>query len=76
VSLLRGVLSKTRSRNIIGLFDHLVGERQEGFRDRQPKRRGSFKIDDKIKLIRLFYWNIARFAPRRILSTKSAARRN
>jgi hypothetical protein len=58
------------------LFNDLVGERQEGFRDRQPKRLGGFEIDDKIEFICLFYWNIAGLRSAQILSTKSAARRN
>jgi hypothetical protein len=58
-TLLGCKIAKRFVLSLLRLFDHLVGERQEGFRDRQPKRLGGFKIDDKIEFIRLFYWNIA-----------------
>src|SRR5207248_10618986 len=32
------------------LFDHLVGELQEGFGDAKPKRFCGFEVDDKLKL--------------------------
>jgi hypothetical protein len=42
------------------LFDHLVSPREEGFRDRQPKRFCRLKIDDEIELGRLLHRDVFR----------------
>jgi hypothetical protein len=42
------------------LFDHLVGEQQERFTNREAECLGRLKIDDEIKLNRRLRWQIGR----------------
>ena len=58
------------------LFDHLVsdGEKLVGYRE--TERLGGREINDQIEFSWLLDWNSAGFAPRSILSTRSAARRH
>ena len=48
------------------LFDHLVGAREEGFRDRHPNCLCGFEIDDQLEFSRTLDGQLTRFAPRRI----------
>ena len=38
------------------LFDHLVGEREQSWRDRQAERLRALEIDDKLERCRQFDW--------------------
>jgi hypothetical protein len=55
-------------------LDYLVGEREQGRRQGKAERLGGRKIDDEIELSRLLDRMSAGFVPRRIVSTKLAAR--
>src|SRR6516165_6744166 len=47
----------------MSLFDHLVGARQQRFRDCEADRLGGREIDDEIKFGRLFDRYITRLRP-------------
>jgi hypothetical protein len=49
-----------RCSKLAGLFDHLVGAGENGFRNREPDLLGSFQVDDKDEFIDLFDWQITR----------------
>jgi hypothetical protein len=57
-------------------LDHLVGTGKQSRGDFEAERLGGRQIDNEVELGRLLDWNVGRLCPRRILSTKSAARRN
>ena len=54
---------------------HLVRQEEEGRRYGELQSFGSLKVDDQLKLHRLFYGRSAGLAPLRILSTYVAPRR-
>jgi hypothetical protein len=57
------------------LFDDLVGDSEQRRRHGQTERLGGLQVDHKLVLGRLFDRMSPGFAPRKILSTSSAARR-
>ena len=59
--------------NVAPLLDHLVGPQQERLRNRQAERLRGGQIDDEIELVGCSTGKFAAFAPRKILSTSSAA---
>src|SRR6266436_2354418 len=42
-------------------FDHLVGGGEQRRRNFQAERLGGLKIDHKLKLVRLHYWQVSGF---------------
>src|SRR5262249_41373665 len=57
-------------------LDHLIRPRQQRRRDRQPERPGRLEVDHQLESGRLLDRQVAGPAPRKILSTYTAARRN
>jgi len=51
------------------LFDHLVGARQERFRDHEPDGAGGLEIDDKLEFLGCSIGRSAGFAPCKTFST-------
>jgi hypothetical protein len=68
--------SKMRGARRPDLLDHLVGEREQLARDGEAKRLGGREIDDPLNLVGCSTGISPGFAPRKILSTSSAVRRN
>ena len=59
----RDIIDQSAAQQKRLLFDYLVGERQKGFGDSQPKRFGSRQIDNEIEFGRLLDGEIARLGP-------------
>ena len=58
-----------------GLFDYVVRPQQPRLRNRQPESLGSLEVDDQLELRGLLDGGLQAATPLRILSTKTAARR-
>jgi hypothetical protein len=48
-------------------LDHLVGDRQQRFRDGEAEGLGGFEVDDKLELVNCITGKSAGLAPLRIL---------
>ena len=46
------------NRQSIGLFDHLIGERQQFIRHLEAERLRGLEVDDKLGLCRLYQWQV------------------
>ena len=63
------------TQQISSLFDHLVGAGKKRRRHVEAERLRHDQVNDEVELGRLLDRKIGGFAPRKILSTKSPARR-
>src|SRR5262245_55870867 len=58
----RACCRASSARRVGASLNHLIRAREDAFRDRQPKLLGSLEVQHKLKLGRLFNWQVGRIS--------------